>query len=203
MRSFREYPSESGLLINRSLSWDERYFLSGISMKSLIDDMRVLKLLDAAGIRTAFDAACAKRQDLFAVHGMGGKCINLLLEVIEGVFEDFLNLGYVIEWSKDGVRRTIEKRIFCWLKDREIKILKSRYGLWDGGILTLREIASDRNLSRSRIGQIQNRAERKLQKRVESRVLAGRLLEKFENQAEAGVDEVCGDLICRMLKAIV
>jgi len=205
MRSFREYPSEEGLLINRPLSWDERYFLSSISMNSLIDDIRVLKSLDAAGIRTAFDAACVKRLAFLAVRGVGIRSWSTVSAVIEGVLEDFLELDCVIEWRQDGVRRMVEEKMFCWLTDREIKILKDRYGLWDGKALTIREIASELGVTRSRVSQIQQKAEMKLRQRIASRVLAVRLLEGYSymDQIEKGGNEIVGGLLCKMLKIIV
>ena len=109
----------------------------------------------------------------------------------------------MIKWSNDGVRRVIEERMFCWLKDREIEILKNRYGLWGGRVWKIREIASNLDLSPARIGQIQKKAERKLHQRMAARVLAGRLLEKYEDQIGTGEGSFYGALIYRMLKAII
>ena len=70
------------------------------------------------------------------------------------------------------------KEILATLSDREQTILEKRFGLDDGRIKTLREIATQFNVTKERIRQIEAKALRRLKHPSRSRKLKPYLKEK-------------------------
>jgi len=76
---------------------------------------------------------------------------------------DFLRDDRAEEQFKDELKlEVIRKAMREVLNEREIEMIKLKYGLDNNKIYTSREIAAKFNLSRSRIGQITSRSEEKI-----------------------------------------
>lgn len=69
--------------------------------------------------------------------------------------------AYEIEETKENLINTLDKSLDL-LTEREGKVLKMRFGLYDGNEYTLEEVAYEFRVSRERIRQIEAKALRKL-----------------------------------------
>ena len=75
--------------------------------------------------------------------------------------------------AKEALHNKLEEIMDGALTDREIRIIKLRFGWFDGRPRTLEEIGNEFNVTRERIRQIEAKAMRKLRHPQRKRILEG------------------------------
>lgn len=122
---------------------------------------------------------------------LGGKCISIYVDSISNEYKTPYEKVLLKVFGKDGVslpsvtlnfQKEIMEDVFKELKDREVEVLKYRYGVgYDSNIdgKNLNEMSKIFGVNIERIRQIENKIFRKLRNPIRCKVLLGSNIDKY------------------------
>lgn len=122
---------------------------------------------------------------------LGGKCISIYVDSISNEYKTPYEKVLLKVFGKDGVvlsgvilnfQKEIMEDVFKGLKDREVEVLKYRYGVgYDSNIdgKNLNEVAKKFGVTIEKIRQIENKIFRKLRNPIRCKVLLGSNIDKY------------------------
>lgn len=175
---------DTGLLLGRELTSEEKKLLSGLSIESAIDDIRTRGIFQSLGKKTVISATKVSCEQFLSVRNAGRGSLKKAFESIEGIIKELARKECVIELSEEGIKCVVDGHILSCLPDNQKAILKDRYGLWDGVSETLEDISHKLGVTRARVHQIQKKAEDSLRRMAIPRLFVARLFERFKSTAQ-------------------